>query len=151
MGHQVWSLIILSSRFSYKAIIPGQVSESMRLLDTASFGFFETYRPKSGSYAILSHTWSDQEVSLQQFFKPESKQLTGYRKIVQCCELARQQQLEYVWIDTYCIYKTNLVELSEAINSMYSWYQKSAVCYVYLEDLHKGIESGETFTRCRWF
>lgn len=31
--------------------------------------------------------------------------------------------------------KTNLVELSEAINSMYRYYQESSICYAYLVDI----------------
>ena len=31
--------------------------------------------------------------------------------------------------------KTNNVELSEAINSMYKWYEASSICYAYLEDV----------------
>lgn len=35
---------------------------------------------------------------------------------------------------TGCIDKRSSAELSEAINSMYRWYQKAAVCYVHLDD-----------------
>lgn len=34
-----------------------------------------------------------------------------------------------------CIDKTSTAELSEAINSMYRWYRKAKVCYVYLADV----------------
>ena len=40
-----------------------------------------------------------------------------------------------MWIDTCCIDKTSSAELSEAINSMFVWYQRSAECYVFLEDV----------------
>ncbi|KAH6664602.1 hypothetical protein B0J14DRAFT_621103 [Halenospora varia] len=40
-------------------------------------------------------------------------------------------------INTCCIDKTLLAELSEAINSMFCWYQKSKVCFAYLEDVSK--------------
>lgn len=30
------------------------------------------------------------------------------------------------------------VKLSEAINSMFRWYEKSAICYAYLSDVHQG-------------
>jgi hypothetical protein len=43
--------------------------------------------------------------------------------------------LDYVWIDTCAIEKTNSVELSEAVNSMYRWYQEAAVCYAFLADV----------------
>jgi hypothetical protein len=38
-------------------------------------------------------------------------------------------------VDTCCIDKKDSVKLSEAINSMFSWYQHSARCYVYLADV----------------
>jgi hypothetical protein len=37
--------------------------------------------------------------------------------------------------DTCCIDKSSSAELSEAINSMYAWYQRGVVCYAYLSDV----------------
>jgi hypothetical protein len=34
-----------------------------------------------------------------------------------------------------CIDKTSSAELSEAINSMFSWYKKADTCYAFLEDV----------------
>lgn len=42
---------------------------------------------------------------------------------------------EWGWIDTCCIDKRSSAELTEAINSMYAWYAKAAVCYAYLSDV----------------
>ena len=39
----------------------------MRLLDTTTLGFKEVYNPRDTSYAILSHRWSDEEVSFENF------------------------------------------------------------------------------------
>ncbi len=98
-------------------------------------------------YAILSHVWSDQEVSFQEFHrlqdlhddagdKPSAhlRNKSGYRKIIQCCRLAKKEGLLYAWVDTCCIDKTSSAELSESINSMFAWYKRSTICYVYLED-----------------
>jgi hypothetical protein len=52
-------------------------------------------------------------------------------------------------VDTCCIDKKNSVILSEAINSMFSWYQRSAVCYVYLADV--ALWGPVTFESSRWF
>jgi hypothetical protein len=41
-------------------------------------------------------------------------------------------------VDTCCIDKTSSAELSEAINSMFSWYRDAAICYVYLSDVGGG-------------
>jgi hypothetical protein len=38
-------------------------------------------------------------------------------------------------VDTCCINKANNTEFSEAINSMFRWYQNAAKCYVYLSDV----------------
>ncbi|KAI4085870.1 MAG: hypothetical protein LQ344_008054 [Seirophora lacunosa] len=123
----------------------------MRLLHTQTLELFETNRPSTLRYAILSHTWGDEEVSLQQFYNPEAKKLHGYKKIEQCCAIARACALEYLWVDTCCIDKTNNAELSEAINSMDTWYRKSARCYVYLSDYSVKGGDWEQWMRSRWF
>ncbi|KAH7308762.1 hypothetical protein BKA65DRAFT_365299, partial [Rhexocercosporidium sp. MPI-PUGE-AT-0058] len=38
-------------------------------------------------------------------------------------------------VDTCGIDKTSSAELSEAINSMYKWYENSATCFAYLPDV----------------
>ncbi|KAK0738719.1 hypothetical protein B0T18DRAFT_308716, partial [Schizothecium vesticola] len=73
----------------------------------------------------------------------------GFRKIQECCRLSKCDGYKYAWIDTVCIDKTSSAELTEAINSMYDWYAKSATCYTYLEDLES--ENLSDLTRCRWF
>lgn len=58
------------------------------------------------------------------------------------------------WIDTCCIDKTSSTELTEAINSMFTWYRNSAACYVYLRDVPSGedpIPKTSSFSKSRWF
>ena len=89
-------------------------------------------------FAILSHTWSDDEISFHDLLKyPESElnESKGYQNIRSCCALAAAERHEYVWIDTCCIDKTSSAELSEAINSMYRWFQEAQICYAYLADI----------------
>src|ERR1700761_1985825 len=119
----------------------------MRLLHTESLELVEFSDANVPPYAILSHTWEEEEVSLQdmQDIHPTSKK--GYDKINRCCAFARADGFDYVWIDTCSIDKTNSVELSEAINSMYRWYQEAAVCYGFLAD----VPSRATFSGSRWF
>lgn len=75
---------------------------------------------------------------------------------------AQEMAGNYVWVDTCCIDKKSSSELSEAINSMYAWYERSEVCYVYLEDLtmehcfhdedgNVKIQSGFDLANVRWF
>ncbi|KAM7204243.1 Heterokaryon incompatibility protein (HET) domain containing protein [Naviculisporaceae sp. PSN 640] len=92
--------------------------------------------PDSGcvEYAILSHTWGIDEVTFQEFTAPGEKPRSGWgwEKISRTCELAKGVGLQYVWIDTCCIDKTSSTELSEAINSMFSWYRNSTICFIHL-------------------
>ncbi|KAI1103452.1 HET-domain-containing protein [Jackrogersella minutella] len=78
-----------------------------------------------------------QSVSFQQFSDLEgARKKRGFAKIKRTCELAwNKHHLEYAWVDTCCIDKTSSAELSEAINSMFRWYQAAAVCFFYLDDM----------------
>lgn len=122
----------------------------MRLLNTSDLRLYEFYDAKIPGYAILSHTWGDEEISLQMLENPESQQLDGYTKIKRCCDLALSQGWKYVWIDTCCIDKTSSADLSEAINSMYKWYENAQVCYVYMADVSANNEH-LPFRKSRWF
>ncbi|TVY34003.1 Vegetative incompatibility protein HET-E-1, partial [Lachnellula subtilissima] len=89
--------------------------------------------------SIIHHTITllgDNEVSFEDISDPGAAWLRklGARKIKYACEQSMRDQWAYVWIDTCCIDKRSSAELSEAINSMYNWYQESEVCCVYLED-----------------
>ncbi|KAI1876067.1 uncharacterized protein JN550_001563 [Neoarthrinium moseri] len=85
-------------------------------------------------YAILSHTWEEGEVSYEEFHKLAAKKKPGYLKISRFCHEACQQGYDYGWVDTCCIDKTSSAELSEAINSMFRWYQNAELCLAYLSD-----------------
>ncbi|KAH8900815.1 HET-domain-containing protein [Thozetella sp. PMI_491] len=109
-------------------------------------------------YAILSHTWEDgQEVTFQEVNDHQAnKGKRGYQKIKMTCKLAAEDGLQYVWVDTCCIDKSSSAELTEAINSMYNWYKRSAQCYAYLSDLSSvptvPLEGGSwAVEHCRWF
>lgn len=86
-------------------------------------------------YAILSHTWEEQELDFDTFKAGDGRDWKGFSKIEKCCQQARSEGLKYAWVDTCCIDKRSSAELSEAINSMFQWYEHAAVCYVYLADV----------------
>ncbi|KAF4344390.1 beta transducin [Fusarium beomiforme] len=91
------------------------------------------------NYAILSHRWGPNEITFQDItqqplFAFRTSHRQSFTKLWQCCEQAYRDNHVYVWIDTCCIDKSSSAELSEAINSMFRWYQQSDVCYVYLDD-----------------
>ena len=88
-------------------------------------------------YTILLHTWKDdEELSLCDIEERRTnKPGIGLIKLQRSCEQAEKDCLGYIWIDTCCINKTDSVELSEAINSMFRWYKKAHICYAYLLDV----------------
>ena len=106
----------------------------MRLIDTSTYEIIEFNPPKIPFYAILSHTWEDDEYLFSDRHDPGRRKSPGFRKIAGCCALAASEGWRYLWVDTCCVDKSSSAELSEAINSMYRWYEESKVCYVYLVD-----------------
>ena len=134
----------------------------MRLLKQSSDGEFtitkdlaDDHLPK---YAILSHTWGadDEDVTFEDFINGTGKSKAGFGKIQFCGAQAARDGLQYFWVDTCCIRKSADAELTEAINSMYRWYQKAAKCYVFLVDVFApNVGDGPSwlsaFERSRWF
>lgn len=117
-------------------------------------------------YAILSHTWvGGQEVTFQEMRScggqspPASlPRKSGWQKIDWTCRQAERDGLDYAWVDTCCIDKSSSAELSEAINSMFRWYERAAVCYALLADLEPApperlLEGAleASIRHCRWF
>ena len=111
----------------------------MRLLKCNNDGkfilteFLSNNIPKK--YAILSHTWEEEEVTFEDLQDGTGTKKAGYNKIRFCGEQARRNNLEYFWVDTCCIDKSSSAELSEAINSMFQWYKEATICYAYLSNL----------------
>jgi hypothetical protein len=125
----------------------------MRLINSKSLEMGEFFDQNIPPYAILSHTWGKAEVSFQDMQRSEAQNKAGFPKILSCCEQAKYDGFEWVWVDTCCIDKTSSAELSEAINSMYAWYRDSEVCYALLEDVPRlnPFFPKKEFERARWF
>ncbi|KAG8164126.1 hypothetical protein KVR01_006044 [Diaporthe batatas] len=133
-------------------------------------------------YAILSHRWVGREVVFGDFDTIPKDQLRNVAKanpvpkttgavedvgdgieasiykIAGACEKVRQGTtgVRHIWIDTVCIYKNDITELSSALNSMFNWYHAAAVCYVYLFDVTWNEAddpdgSHEQFVGSKWF
>jgi len=119
----------------------------MRLLNTHTLALSEFADDNVPRYAILSHTWADDEVTLREMQDGHTTDKKGYYKIYACCSVARDRGFEHIWIDTCCIDKTSSAELSEAINSMFRWYQDAAVCLAFLADVPTRVP----FRESRWF
>lgn len=56
-------------------------------------------------YAILSHTWGKDEVSMQDLANPAVYEKEGYTKIAYTCNQAVRDNLDYAWVDTCKIHK----------------------------------------------
>ncbi|KAI0131970.1 heterokaryon incompatibility protein-domain-containing protein [Xylariales sp. AK1849] len=108
----------------------------MHLINTENYEIVYHINCPKGEYAILSHTWEDEEVTFQDFKDLASaRKKKGFVKIQRTVRIARSRGLKWAWVDTCCIDKSSSAELSEAINSMYQWYTDSAICFAYLSDL----------------
>lgn len=108
-------------------------------------------------YAIFSHTWSldeDDEVHFEDIVHKTAHLKSAYGKVEFCMNQAAADGLTYCWIDACCINRASEPELSQAIRSMFRWYQASSKCYVYMSDVPSSQSSEETaaaFRSSRWF
>jgi len=125
----------------------------MRLLNTFTLEVQEFLESRVPEYVILSHTWREEEVTLQDLLSGIAPTKKGYAKLTGCCKKAKDDGFAYCWIDTCCIDKTSSAELSEAINSMYQWYKNACICYAYLEDVRQDHETDDfrDFRNSKWF
>ncbi|KAI0201266.1 hypothetical protein F4808DRAFT_469900 [Astrocystis sublimbata] len=147
-------------RFRLQCPISEHLSQgNMRLINAKTRKLKEFFDDQIPDYAILSHTWGDDEVTFQDIQRWSNRsswfrrRKRGYTKIDQMCRKAIQAGLDWVWIDTCCIDKSSSAELSEAINSMFDWYAASRKCYVYLEDVPPSSlkeDIAKAFLKCRW-
>ncbi|KUI59367.1 Vegetative incompatibility protein HET-E-1 [Cytospora mali] len=130
----------------------------MRLINVHDYSMKEFYGHNIPAYAVLSHTWGDDEMLLSDM---ESKQQhkayvkEGFAKIEFCCKQAKLDGWDWAWVDTCCIDKTSSAELSEAINSMFNWYSRAMICYAYLVDVVRTGDKDESLFslvgQSRWF
>jgi hypothetical protein len=143
----------------------------MLLLNTSTLKLEEFAGNGYVAYAILSHTWEEEEVTYQdmQLGNLHASTKAGYRKIVASTSRAHDEGWQYIWIDTCCIDKSSSADLTEAINckdrpitcinrsdytiAMFRYYRGAGVCYAYLSDVphadHPGFEIA--FAQARWF
>ena len=95
---------------------------------------------------ILSHRWREEEVLFTDFQTEDlilARSKLGYSKLESCYRIAARSGLRYAWMDTCCIDKSAISELSEVINSMYVYYSQAEVCYAYLDDVQAASAADE--------
>ncbi|KAM5536754.1 hypothetical protein V8D89_009593 [Ganoderma adspersum] len=115
-----------------------------------------------GGYAILSHVWDQTEHGEQSFEDVQERIARPRRsanprdhvsaKIRGACVLAESLGYEWLWVDTCCIGRDRL---SVALNGMYEYYARSAVCLAYLADVSPRdadpqVEFEAEFRASRW-
>lgn len=144
----------------------------MRLLNVYTLELEEFIENDIPEYCILSHRWTSEELSYKEFIKRRKtstpdfqktmkaslkkmvSEKTGYQKISDFCYFVKglhSHDIGWVWIDTICIDKRSSSELSEAINSMFAWYQNAKLCVAYLNDVFNGPDWKDQFERSEWF
>jgi hypothetical protein len=142
----------------------------MRLINIHTLRF-KNFTHEPPPYAIASHRWCADETTHQDVRDVRNVNSSGFRKVknfgkailsvnetVQSsaawAAMGFQLKCDWLWIDTACINKRDLSELSESINSMFRWYRSAAVCYAYPADVgpmsfHYGAMMD--FMRSEWF
>ncbi|KAK6859046.1 HET domain-containing protein [Apiospora arundinis] len=133
----------------------------MWLINTSTLDLKEFSGPRVPKYAILSHTWGEEEVLFhdmpqsrtntgQEARLPEGSRKRGYAKVKNTCIKARELHYDYVWVDTCCIDKS--VEQMEEINSMFRYYEEAGICLAYLSDVSPESDSIlDALASARWF
>ncbi|KAI2602816.1 HET-domain-containing protein [Hypoxylon sp. NC1633] len=136
----------------------------MRLLNAHNLELVEFAGRDVPEYSILSHTWGKEEVTFEDLSgrgNGDFRRKLGFAKIEGCRRQTLDGRYEWFWVDTCCIDKYSSAELTEALNSMYSWYHRAAICYAYLSDV-TGLSGSDdewnalelkdsAFRNSRWF
>lgn len=76
----------------------------MRLIHTYKLKLEKFEPPNVPPYAILSHTWGNDEITLQDFLQGECEgKEKGFAKVHHSFHVAAQAGFNYIWIDRCCI------------------------------------------------
>ena len=78
----------------------------------SDFSLADCCKSNIPEYAILSHTWAEEEVTFEDLQNGTGTKKAGYKKIRFCAEQAKRDGLQYFWVDTCCIDKSNGAELA---------------------------------------
>lgn len=116
----------------------------MYLLNTNTFQlhFFAYDAPP---YAVVSHTWGLEEVTPEDIRDLQiARAKQGFSKVVAACRLAHDAGLQFLWFDACCVNASSPAEVSEAVNSMFRWFQHAQVCFVHLADFMEDEVAGNS-------
>ncbi len=77
-------------------------------------------------YAIFTHCWKEEDVDFHDIQNLDSaQQKAGLTVVENACSTALAAGVWKLWIDRLCIDRTSSGELSEALNSMFQWFQNA--------------------------
>jgi hypothetical protein len=80
----------------------------MRLINVDTLSLEEFFGDRIPPYAILSHTWGDEEVTFQDWQDEHCRTAKkGFQKIRTTCHLAQSSGLQWVWVDTSSTIQTH--------------------------------------------
>jgi len=132
--------------------LPTIRAPEMRLLNAHTLELKEFLGDAIPPYVILSHTWDEEEVSLNDMHTGQATSRRGYAKVQGACAQAVRDRYHWIWIDTCCIDKSSSAELQEAINTMFQWYGRANICYAYLADVaDRAAGYSARFNESRWW
>jgi hypothetical protein len=138
-----WRDILCVFQDDLASVTEEQVQEQIRVFQSDPLASYQPQREtvlrqiiqEIVKYDILSHRQDDitSEPSYQDICA--GKQNTSkFKKLIQFCKTLSKLGHKLAWVDTCCIDKTNMVELSEAIHAMYKWYANSYLCIIHLAE-----------------
>lgn len=117
----------------------------MRLLNTTTKSLRDFPQGEIPAYAILSHTWGDNEVLPSDVASGLSVGKESYwRKIDGACKQATADGLGWLWVDTLCLQVDDIPELDLAVNSAFRRCRDASVCYAYLCDVPSSKARGSS-------
>jgi hypothetical protein len=131
----------------------------MRLINSQTFELRSFLPHEIPEYVILSHRWGPEEITYKNIIqnpisdeKSPARQLQGFAKVKDTCKLASDDGYSWVWIDSCCIDKESSTDVDKAINSMWAYYMKSNICYVYMADIPDALAGWSiNFQKSNWF
>ncbi|KAF2721785.1 hypothetical protein K431DRAFT_207095, partial [Polychaeton citri CBS 116435] len=124
----------------------------MRLLNVHNLSFHEFY-DEAPPYVTASHRWQKEpEATMEDVLQKHNTNSAGFQKVMGFTQSVRNHVtgMDWVWIDTCCIDQRNNPEVSEAVISMFRWYNNAQVCLAYLQDVEDPTDF-DAFRQSEWF
>ena len=126
----------------------------MRLINIHTLDLSEDFDVDIPNCVTASHRWLRKaaETTFADIQKRRNTDKDGYKKLQGFAAYVRVHipHVQWLGIDTCCIYKDSDAEMSEAINSMCEWYKNAEVCLAYLADVNTRDDQ-DAFRQSEWF